>query len=180
MNPKFRPYVKRLLIVSLAALIFVAIINESAHFLLKDKTDRTPETIEIVIPAGTAEKIANGEPPPVFPDEMVFVIGDTLTVKNEDRLDHELGPLYIPAGSSASLQMDDANKYTLGCTFTPAKYLNFDVRQRTTIVSRLQAFALATPPPAMFFFVYSLLVFPLDKKSHKATKAQRKNQDIPS
>ena len=164
MPPSFRPYVNRLLIVFLIALIFVGIINEGAHLLLKDKNDRIPETIEIVIPAGTADEIAAGEAPISLPKELIFVIGDTLRVKNEDHTDHELGPLYIPAGSNASLQMEDANKYTLGCTFTPSKFLNFDVRTRTTAISRLQAFALAGPPTAMFFFVYSLLLFPVNHR----------------
>ncbi len=163
MNSKIRPYAKRLLIVFLVALAFVGIINEGAHLLLKEKSDRAPETIAIVIPAGTAAEIAAGGQPLALPDEMVFVIGDTLLVVNQDQTDHELGPLYIPAGSSASLQMEDANKYTLGCTFTPSKFLNFDVRTRTSARSRLTAFALATPPTAMFFFVYSLLVFPVGK-----------------
>ena len=89
-------------------------------------------------------------------------------VVNDDDVPHELGPLWIPSGSSASLVMEDANKYTLGCTFQPSKYLDFDVRSHTTALSRFQAFALATPPTAMFFFLYSLLAFPLkdgdDKK----------------
>ena len=165
MPPSFRPYAHRLLIVFLVALVFVGIINEGAHLLLKDKNDRAPEMIEIIIPAGTADEIAAGEAPISLPKELTFVIGDTLRVKNEDHTDHELGPLYVPAGSSASLQMEDANKYTLGCAFTPSKFLNFDVRTRTTAISRLQAFALATPPTAMFFFVYSLLVFPLKQKN---------------
>ena len=36
------------------SLIFVGEINEGAHLLLKEKTDRSPETVEISIPAGTA------------------------------------------------------------------------------------------------------------------------------
>lgn len=161
MNKNFPIYRKRFLLSVLGAFIFVGLVNEGAHLLLKEKTDRPPEIVEVSIPAGTAERISAGEADPTIPSELIFVIGDTLLVTNEDDVPHELGPLWIPAGSSASLVMENANKYTLGCTFQPSRYLDFDVRSRTTATSRLQAFGLATPPTAMFFFLYSLLVFPL-------------------
>jgi len=167
MNSRFYPYARRFLLVLVMSLLFVALVNEGAHLLLREKTDRPTQTVELVIPAGTAERVAAGEEPPSIPKEMVFVIGDRLLVRNEDSVPHELGALYIPPGSSASLTMDDANKYTLGCTFTPSRYLNFDVRPRTTALSRLQAFALATPPTTMFFFVYSLLLFPVGESRHQ-------------
>ena len=37
---------------------------------------------------------------------MSFVVGDTLVVKNEDSVEHQLGPLWIPAGSSASMPLN--------------------------------------------------------------------------
>jgi hypothetical protein len=157
-------YGKRLLISTLAAIFFVGIINETAHFLQKEKTDRPPEKVTLTIPAGTAERVAAGEAEPSIPTELTFVIGDTLLVQNEDNVPHELGPLFIPAGANASLVMEDANKYTLGCTFQPSRFLDFNVNSRTTANSRIQAFALATPPTAMFFFIYSTLVFPIKNK----------------
>lgn len=168
MKKKVTPYLKRLLIASLLASIFVGGINEGAHQLFKEDTDRAPETVEIDIPRGTAEKVETGQQVPSIPEEMVFVVGDTLRVNNHDTVDHELGPLYIPAGSSASLLMEDANKYVLGCSFQPTQYLGFDVRSRTTTNSRLEAFALAAPPTAMFFFVYSLLIYPLQDEPERA------------
>lgn len=161
MKPTILTYLKRLLIASALAAIFVGAINEGAHLLFKEDTDRPPQTVEIDIPRGTAKRVEEGQEVPSIPEEMVFVVGDTLKVNNHDRVDHELGPLYIPAGSSASLLMEEANKYVLGCSFQPSQYLGFDVRSRTTTNSRLEAFALATPPTAMFFFVYSLLIYPL-------------------
>ena len=166
-------YLKRLLIATLLASIFVGGINEGAHQLFKEDTDRAPETVEIDIPRGTAKKVEAGQQVPSIPEEMVFVVGDTLRVNNHDSVDHELGPLFIPAGSSASLLMEDANKYVLGCSFQPTQYLGFDVRSRTTTNSRLEAFALAAPPTAMFFFVYSLLIYPLQEKSDRSAAAYK-------
>lgn len=170
-----RPYVKRFLISLIISLLFVGIVNEGAHLLLKEKTDRAPQTTEIIIPAGTAELIAAGGADPSIPSELVFVIGDTLMVTNQDDVPHELGPLWIPAGSSASLLIENANKYTLGCTFQPSKYLDFDVRSRTSSLSRLQALGLATPPTAMFFFLYSLVLYPLKGQKDNGKVAVSKN-----
>jgi len=156
----YTPYLKRFALVFLIALLFVGLINEGAHLIHKEETDRPPETVELTIPTGTAGQVAAGETPPSIPTELTFVIGDTLLVTNHDSVPHELGPLFIPAGTSASLVMEDANKYTLGCTFQPSRYLDFNVRSRTTATSRLQAFALAAPPTAMFFFFYSLRGWP--------------------
>ena len=127
----------------------------------KEKTDRLPMIVELVIPSGTALKVASGEEVASIPDEMIFVIGDTLSITNEDNVSHEFGPLYIPAGTSASLVMEDANKYTLGCSFKPSRFFNFDVRSRTTLKSRFTALFLATPPTTVFLFLYSLLIFPI-------------------
>ncbi len=157
---KARYYQKRLLITFFAAFTLVLVISEVAHSINKEETDRIPEIIEFVIPAGTARNIEAGEQVEIIPNGLTFVIGDTLSIKNEDTVNHELGPLYIPIGSSASLVMEDANKYTLGCSFQTSKYFNFDVRSRTTLESRLTALLLATPPTTVFFFLYSLLIFP--------------------
>ena len=162
-----QPYLKRLLISFLVALFFVAVISEGSHLLNKEKTDREPEVVELVIPPGTAERIAAGEEITTIPEGLVFVLGDTLLIVNQDDTNHELGPLYIPAGANASLVMEDANKYTLGCTFQPSRYFDFDVRQRTTLESRLQALMLAAPPSTAFFFIYSLLVYPITKKGER-------------
>jgi hypothetical protein len=161
MNSKLRTYALRFLTSFLIALLLVGVINEAAHLIQKEKTDRLPEIVELTIPSGTADLVAAGVAESTIPTSLIFVIGDTLLVRNEDAVPHELGPLYIPAGTSASLVIENANKYTLGCTFQPSQYLDFDVRSRTTTNSRLQAFALATPPMTMFLFIYSILVFPL-------------------
>lgn len=163
MKTSLKPYVNRFILTLVISIIFVGLINELAHLVLKDREDRPPETIKIIIPLGTAERVAAGQSEPTLPTELTFVVGDTLQVDNQDIVPHELGPLYIPPGNRASLGIEDANKYTLGCTFQPSKYLDFNVRPRTTANSRVQALGLATPPTAMFLFVYSLIVFPINK-----------------
>lgn len=164
MPANLRPYLQRFLFSLLIAVFFVGLVNEVAHLVLKEDTDRPPQTVTLIIPAGTAQRVALGESQPDIPDNLSFVVGDTLEVVNQDTESHELGPLFIPAGTTASLAMDSASSYTFGCSFQPSRYLDFDIQQPTTFAARLKALTLATPPTLAFIFLYSFLLFPLKNK----------------
>ena len=122
----------RLVITLFISLVLVWVGSEVAFYFLKENTDRVPEQIELVIPVGTADKVAAGEPIPSIPDEMTFVLGDTLIVKNEDTVDHQLGPLWIPPRSKASMVLDAAERYAYSCSFQTSRYLGLNVKQATT------------------------------------------------
>lgn len=171
----FQKIVIRMLICGVIAMVFVAALNEASYRFRKTNTDRAPEVFELVIPPGTADQIASGGDTTSIPDEMSFIVGDTLLVKNEDHVDHQMGPLWVPAGATASLAMEEKNKYAYNCSFKSTQYLGLDVLPRTTWNSRLTALGLAAPPTTMFFFVYSLITFPLDKEKTSDKKARRGN-----
>lgn len=169
-NP-FRPYLVRLGLILVLSIVFVAIFNEAVFLLQKDQFDRAPQTIELVIPAGTADRVEAGEDNPTLPAEMVFVLGDTLLVRNEDTTSHQLGPVWVPAGATASLVMGEAAKLAYSCSFSTSRYLNLDVRQPTTLGTRLTALILAAPTMTALLFIYSLLAFPVGSKPVKSTQA---------
>ncbi|HLA88745.1 MAG TPA: hypothetical protein VJL10_12030, partial [Anaerolineales bacterium] len=81
--PPVRIIIKRILISLLIGLVIGTAINETTFIFLRE-TARAPKVIELVIPDGTAERVARGETPPTIPDSMTFVVGDTLLVKNDD------------------------------------------------------------------------------------------------
>ena len=153
--------VRRAIILFLISLALVWAVSEGAYWLQKDKSDRAPSQIELVIPEGTAASIAAGQPVPSIPDEMVFVVGDTLVVRNNDLSDHQLGPLWVPAGTSASLVLDQANRYAYTCSFQTSKFLGLTVKSATTLSTRLSALMVAVPATTAFLFVYSILIWPL-------------------
>jgi len=172
MIQRYRPYLIRLLITSVIALVFVGILNEGFYLLQREQHDRAPRTVQIVVPIGTAERIAAGEAAVSLPEEMVFVVGDTLEVVNQDSVQHELGPIWVPAGSTGRLVLEEANKFAFSCTFAPGNYLGLDVRLPTTLGTRLTALALSAPPMAVFLFIYGLLAFPIkDGKKKKTLEA---------
>jgi hypothetical protein len=100
---------------------------------------------------------------------MVFVLGDVLVVNNQDSVPHELGPLFVPAGASASLPMDIADNFALNCSFSSTKYLGLDVKEPTTWITRLVGVAFAAPATTVIVFLYSLIVWPLKSKPVEET-----------
>ncbi len=170
----------RLIITFFISLALVWIGSEVAFYTLRENTDRVPEQIELVIPAGTANRVAAGESVPSIPDEMTFVLGDTLIVKNEDTVDHQLGPLWIPPGSKASLVLDAAERYAYSCSFQTSRYLGLNVKQPTTWQTRLIALGYSVPATTAFLFIYSLAVWPLNPKPNKGNPIDLRTHDKPS
>jgi hypothetical protein len=164
MHPLVVPFLKRFLFLAAVSAVLVLGVSELAYRLQREDTSRAPKTVELIIPAGTAEQVAAGETAPSIPEEMIFVLGDTLLVRNEDSVDHQLGPLWIPVGKTASLLLDQASDYAYSCSFQPSQYMGLTVREAVTWKSRLAALWYGGPPTLMFLLVYSFVVRPLDSQ----------------
>ena len=155
---------KRMLFSALIGLLIGAVVSE-IPFLYLQETARPPKEILLTIPAGAAEQVARGEQPPSIPDSMTFVIGDVLVVDNKDTVDHKLGPLWIPANSSARLPLDREESLAFECTFQPDKYLGLDVHQPLTLATRIYGITYVGIPMAILIALYSLVI-PYKKKEN--------------
>lgn len=155
--------VKRVLFSVLLGVLLATITTEVAYQLLK-RENREPERIQLVIPAGTADRVAAGQAPPSIPADMNFVVGDTLEVVNRDSVDHQLGPLWVPSGATASMNLDMEENYALECSFQPSKYFGIQVRPAVTLGTRITGILFAGLPLGALFAVYSLLVTSDKKK----------------
>lgn len=152
----------RFLLSIVLGVLAAGVISEIAFQFLGNTTSRAPQVVELVIPQGAAQKVAEGEA--VLPAEQVFVVGDTLVVHNEDNVTHTLGPLFIPAGSSASLKLSEPENLSYSCSFQPTKMFGLDVREPLTFGLRIQGILIAGVPMGFLFAVYSLILWPLKKK----------------
>jgi hypothetical protein len=159
--------IKRILFSILLGVLIAAVTTEVTYQLLK-RENREPQQIEMVIPAGTAQHVADGQAPPDLPEDMNFVVGDTLVVVNLDSVNHQLGPLWIPAGTSASLNLNMEQKYILDCSFQPTKVFGIDVLQPVTLGTRLTGILFAGFPLGALFAVYSVLITTDKKKAVSA------------
>jgi hypothetical protein len=153
------PAVRRILLSLVAGLILGAAISEIAFQLLRE-TSRPPQEIELVIPAGTADRVQRGEDSPGVPEAMEFVVGDTLIVRNQDQVDHQLGPLWIPAGSSARLELTAIDQYAYSCSFRPDKYVGLEVHEPLTWATRLEGVFFSGVPLGVLLALYSLVIAP--------------------
>ncbi len=146
-------------------LILGAIISEASYYFLKTGETRPPQVVELDIPAGTADRVARGEAVSSIPSNLIFVMGDTLLVKNQDSVPHTLGPLFIPPGSSATMNLNQAQDYTIACSFQPSKYIGLSVQSPLDTSTRLFGIVEAGLPMGLLFAVYSLVAFPRKQKS---------------
>ncbi len=172
MNFWDHPLVRRIAISCMIGITVALAISEGSYHLLNDGTRRDPQTIELIIPAGTAERVAAGKSVPSLPANMTFVEGDVLLVKNQDVTDHQLGPIWVPPDSTGSLTLGEVNRFRFGCSFQPGRYLGIDVRSPgSSLQSRLLAIVLIGPPTIALIVVYGILVIPLKPASATDTRS---------
>jgi|SRR3990172_10180916 len=146
--------IKRVLL-SFAVGMLIGLALSEITFLFLGETSRQPKTVAIVIPDGTAALVARGEQPPTLPQDMVFVVGDVLSIQNNDSSDHQLGPLWIPAGASGELSLSQEQNLSFECSFQPSKYLGLDVREPLTFATRVYGIFYAGLPLGILIALYS-------------------------
>jgi hypothetical protein len=150
---------RKLIVSAVLGLLFGVLVSE-VPFLFLQENVRPPQEIALTIPAGTSEQIARGEQPPSIPENMTFVVGDKLVIKNEDSVNHKLGPLWIPANSSAELSLDQEESLAYECSFQPGKYFGLDVHEPLTLGTRLYGIFFVAIPMAIMIALYSFIILP--------------------
>jgi hypothetical protein len=156
--------IKKILFSILLGLLVGVMVSEIPFLFLRE-TARPPREVVLTIPAGTSAQVARGEQPPSIPENMTFVVGDTLVVTNEDSVDHKLGPLWIPANSSAQLSLDQEENLAYECSFQPGNYFGLDVRQPLTPRTRLYGIFYVAVPMTILIALYSFVLTPKKKEN---------------
>ncbi len=77
-----------------------------------------PRTIEIVVPAGTSERLAAGEKVVVMPPRLEFTVGDQIRIRNEDSVEQSVGPYLVQAGQELLLKYGKEGTYEGYCPLT--------------------------------------------------------------
>jgi hypothetical protein len=158
-------YILKRILFSILFGLLIGITVSEVPFLFLRETARAPREIVLTIPDGTSDQIARGEQPPSIPENMTFVVGDRLVVNNEDIVDHKLGPLWIPANSSAQLALDQEESLAYECTFQPGNYFGLDVREPLTPKTRLFGIIYVALPMTILILLYSLVIPPKKKEN---------------
>ncbi|HEX8990784.1 MAG TPA: hypothetical protein VF784_03830 [Anaerolineales bacterium] len=148
----------------LAGLLIGVVVSELSFYLLDNGTTRPPKLVQIDIPPGTAVRVARGQGNASLPSSLTFVIGDTMLVTNHDSVAHQLGPLFIPAGGSASMHLASEQGYNLLCSFQPSKYLQLSVLPPLTLTTRIDGILEAGLNVGFLIAVYAVFALPAPKK----------------
>ncbi len=142
------------------------LINEISYEILRTTQDRPPEIVRLTISPGTAERVAHGEADMSMPTSLSFVLGDMLVVDNQDSVAHQLGPFFIPAGSSATLTLDKVENFSYNCSFRADNSLGLTVLPAVTGVTRMQGIIFSALPMIILFSLYGFIA-PLQPKEKK-------------
>lgn len=161
----FRTAVKRIAISMIVGLLLGVAVSELSFRLLDTGETRPPRLVQLDIPAGTAARVAQGQADPTLPTSMNFVVGDQLVVNNHDSVSHNLGPLFIPPGASASMKLGSEQGYTLSCSFEPSKYIQLTVLPPLTASTRVIGVLEAGLNVGFLIAVYAVFAMPSKKKS---------------
>ena len=159
------PFIVKRLLFSLVVGLLLGVVVSEIPFMFLRETARPPQEILLTIPAGAADQVARGQQPPSIPESMIFVVGDILVVQNQDVVDHKLGPLWIPANSSARLSLDREESLAFECSFQSDNYLGLDVHQPLTLSTRIYGILYVAVPMAILLALYSF-VMPSKKKEN--------------
>lgn len=79
---------------------------------------RDPRTVEFVVPAGTAARLAAGEKVVVMPDRIELRVGDSLSIRNDDVVDQSVGPFFVGAGNTVKFTYGKAGTFEGYCALS--------------------------------------------------------------
>jgi hypothetical protein len=119
---------------------------------------RAPQRIEMVIPTGTSERVAAGEAVPSIPAKSRFVVGDVLVFRNDDAANHQIGPFWIPAGTTVTVPLEQVSTFSYLCTVHPSGYIGLEVQSRDSLLRTLfPTLVLGVPLGGLLAFVIRLV-----------------------
>ncbi len=150
----------------LVGLVFGLAVSEASYIASPDHLQREPWRVELVIPEGTAQKLNAGQAVSI-PQEMTFVEGDVLVVKNMDVVSHQLGPVWVPPQSSGVVQVGTGDSMTTyECSFTKSRSFGIDVQAALTTWTRIQGMITIGLPTGIILALY-MAIAPQLKESHE-------------
>lgn len=110
-----------------AAVLAVMAIAGAAAILLWPSSS-SDEVHEIVVPAGTQERIETGETVELLPRIFEVSIGDRLVIVNDDDATHQVGPYIVGPGQRIEQQFLVPGRIEGVCTLHPSGEVAIVVR----------------------------------------------------
>ncbi len=90
---------------------------------------RQAADVEFEVPAGTGERLADGDAVEIIPSPLVVEVGDTIRIRNRDRDPILLGPFYVGAHSVTTQRFVAPGRLVGDCIAHPTGRLVVKVRR---------------------------------------------------
>lgn len=114
-----RPDIARRVLRTLTAALLVPALGVTAIACGSDgEAKPKKQVVEIIVPAGTQDKLDRGELVDVMPAELNFRVGDVLRMRNDDSVDQYVGPYRVQAGTELELTFGAPGRYGGLCNLT--------------------------------------------------------------
>jgi len=85
-----------------------------------EASDSEQPTYSFVIPAGSGDRIDQGEPLDILPRELVAQLDETVIIVNEDDQAHLLGPWFVGPGETLRQRFTTEGVFEDTCTVHPS------------------------------------------------------------
>ncbi len=121
--------------------------------------------VSIEVPAGTAAAVANGETVSVIPDRLLLRRGDTLAIRNDDTVVHQVGVDLVPPATTLRIPVTDSlfAGAELSCSIHPSGVLALSPLARPGIASTAIPTLLAGVPTSISAIVALAVVHRLGR-----------------
>jgi hypothetical protein len=112
----------------MVAVAVVAVVGVVAFVLLSLGT-RKPDGFDyvVIVPEGTAARVANGEAVELMPHNVKLRVYDRLVIDNRDTAVHTIGPFVVRPGERFAYGFDEPGRYVGGCTVDPSGTITISV-----------------------------------------------------
>ena len=120
--------------VLIAAVVLLPLLAIASGLLVwtvtrSDGTTRPPKTIELVVPKGARKRLDAGEAVVVMPNKLEFRVGDRIVIRNEDIVNHSVGPYHVRPGEEFTFTFGSPGRYAGYCPVSDGKRYEIVVKK---------------------------------------------------
>jgi plastocyanin len=113
--------------IALVAAMLSACGSDRSGALIETDSSDAEADYAYVIPDGTAERIAAGEPIAILPAALDVTVGEVIRIVNEDTEGHFVGIFYVGAGETVTQRFASPGEFVGNCTVHPSGQLTLTV-----------------------------------------------------
>lgn len=117
------------LCIALVALMSSACSSDRSGALLEAGSADAEADYAYVIPDGTADRIAAGEPVAILPAALDVDVGEVIRIVNEDTEGHFVGIFFVGAGETVTQRFASPGEFVGNCTVHPSGQLTLTVHE---------------------------------------------------